>query len=119
MAATIRDVAQKAGVSKATVSYVLNGRETSIRITEATRNRVHAAARELRYHPNAQARRLAQRRADTVMLVMQFPAIFSGWSGFTNEMMRGASEAAIRLGYDLLLHTKEHPDIDQEVAALT
>jgi len=119
MATTIRDVAQRAGVSKATVSYVLNGRESAIKITEETRQRILRAARELHYHPNALARGLTQKRTDTITLVMQFPAIFSGWSGFTNEMMRGATETAIRLGYDLMLHTKEPPTIEREVAALT
>lgn len=119
MAATIKDVAELAGVSKAAVSYVLNGRETSIKIAEETRQRIFAAARALNYHPNALARALAQRRTDTVALVMQFPAIFSGWSGFTLEMMRGAAEAAVRLGYDLMLHTKEQTTIADEVAALT
>lgn len=119
MAATIRDVAQRAGVSKATVSYILNGRESPIRITDETRQRVLQAAQELHYHPNALARGLTQKRTDTITLVMQFPAIFSGWSGFTNEVMRGATETAIRLGYDLMLHTKEQPTIEQEVAALT
>ncbi len=119
MPPTIHDVAQRAGVSKATVSYVLNGRETRIKITERTRNRIYDAARELNYHPNALARGLAQARTETVTLVMQYARIFSGWSGFTNQMMRGASEAAFQAGYDLMLHTKEQSCLDQEVAALT
>ena len=119
MAATIKDVAKLAGVSKAAVSYVLNGRETSIKIAEETRQRIFAAARALNYHPNALARALSQKRTDTVALVMQFPAIFSGWSGFTLEMMRGAAETAVRLGFDLMLHTKEQTSLTDEVAALT
>lgn len=118
MAITISDVARRAGVSKATVSYVLNGRETSIRITEETRKRIHAAARDLNYHPNALARGLNHKRTHTIALVMQYARMFSGWSGFTNEMMRGASEAAFQHGYDLLLHTTDQPSVDQEVAAL-
>lgn len=119
MPATIRDVAKLAGVSKAAVSYVLNGRKTSIKITEETRNRILAAARQLNYHPNALARGLAHKRTDTITLVMQYAFMFSGWSGFTNEMMHGVSEAAYHLGYDLMLHTKDQPDFEREVAALT
>lgn len=114
--ATIDDVAKHAGVSKATVSYVLNDRETSVRITEATRARVHAAVRALNYRPNAHARALNSKKTDTIAVVMQYARIFQGWSGFTNEMMRGVAEAAFTAGYDLMLHTKESDSLEQEFA---
>jgi LacI family transcriptional regulator len=126
--ATIRDVALRAGVSKATVSYILNGREVSMRIPPETRERVLAVVREMGYHPNALARSLAHKRTSTIAVVMQFPAVFSGWSGFTNELMHGATDAAVRLGYDVLLHTRDPEDrqtrpeltlLDAEAAALT
>lgn len=128
MKPTIRDVAQKAGVSRTTVSYVLNNRDEAMRIPEETRRRILEVVQELNYHPNALARGLSQRRTDTVALVMQYPAIFSGWSGFTVEMMHGVTDAAIRLGYDVVLHTKqpmsgglpeERDPIAEEVAILT
>src|SRR5256885_16921224 len=103
--ATIHDVARQAGVSKATVSYVLNGRETSVRITQATRERVHAAVRDLKYHPNALARALNRKRTETLAVVTQYARVFQGWSGFTSEMMRGVSDAAFKAGYDLILHS--------------
>lgn len=106
MATTIRDVAKRAGVSKATVSYVLNGYAASRRIPDETKKRVLDAAAELSYHPNALARGLAHRYTDTVAVVMQYPAVFSGWSGFINEVMHGITDAAVELGYDVLLHTK-------------
>src|SRR5687767_12830234 len=77
-----------------------------MRIPEETRERILAAMRDLNYRPNALARALSQRRTDTIALVMQFPAIFSGWSGFTVELMHGATNAAIEAGYDILMHTK-------------
>jgi LacI family transcriptional regulator len=116
---TITDVAKRSGVSKVTVSYVLNGRESRIKISEATKSQVIAAARELGYHPNALARGLARRRTDTLTVVMQFANVFSGWSGFINELMRGASDKACELGYDLMLHTKSQSSLDAEMAALT
>ena len=115
---TINDVARRCGVSKVTVSYVLNGRQTGVRISEETRQRVRAAAQEMGYHPNALARGLARRRTDTLALVMQYPAVFSGWSGFIVEMMRGATDAASALGFDLMLHTKAQADLERDVAAL-
>jgi LacI family transcriptional regulator len=53
---TISDVAARAGVSAATVSYVLNDRTTSVRISEDTRSRVMESAAELGYRRNEFAR---------------------------------------------------------------
>jgi LacI family transcriptional regulator len=116
---TLQDIAVRTGVSKVTVSYVLNDRETRVRISDQTRQRVLTAAREMGYYPNAVARALARRRTDTVTLVMQAPSVFSGGSGFINEMMHGVLDAANTLGYDLLLHTKSLPGVMDEVRALT
>ena len=118
-AVTIKDVAARGGVSKTAVSYVLSGRQTGVRISEETRQRVLAAAQDLGYHPNALARGLARRQTDTLALVMQFPSVFSGWSGFTNELMHGATDAATALGFDLMLHTKGLENASQDAAALT
>jgi len=53
---TITDIATKAGVSRATVSYVLNERNTSVRISDQTRHRVMEAASDLGYRRNELAR---------------------------------------------------------------
>lgn len=116
---TIRDVAERAGVSKVTVSYVLNDRQSAVKISEETKQRIWAAVEELGYHPNAVARALARKRTDTIAIVLQFPAVFRGWSGFTNELMHGASDKAIQLGYDLILHTKAQSSIMGELQAIT
>ena len=116
---TLQDIANRTGVSKVTVSYVLNGRETGVRISDTTRQRVLSVARDLGYQPNAVARALARRCTDTVTLVMQFPSVFAGGSSFVLEMMHGVLDAANALGYDLLLHTKNVPDAAQEMQALT
>jgi len=56
---TIRDIAQQAGVSKATVSMVLND---SPKISSKTREKVWSIIRGLHYQPSEEARKLAQRR---------------------------------------------------------
>jgi DNA-binding LacI/PurR family transcriptional regulator len=61
------DVARLAGVSRTTVSYVLNGR-TDVSIPEETRNRVHKAALELGYKPNMAARALVMGRTGIISL---------------------------------------------------
>ncbi|MEU6577970.1 LacI family DNA-binding transcriptional regulator [Streptomyces sp. NPDC046805] len=69
---TSADVARAAGVSRATVSYVLNN-SSAVRISEPTRRRVHAAAKELGYVPHAAARSL--RAGHSRMVLMPAPAI--------------------------------------------
>ena len=74
--ATMSDVAKQAGVSLSTVSYALSGKRT---ISEATRQRVLDAVRDLDFHPNALGRALASRRSNTIALL--FPALLRGISG--------------------------------------
>lgn len=63
---TIEDVARLAGVSQATVSRVLNG---NARVSAENRERVLGAIKALRFRPNTQARLLAGKRTNTILLV--------------------------------------------------
>lgn len=65
--ATILDIAKKAGVSTYTVSRALNGHSD---ISEKTRSKVKRIAEELNYYPNAAARSLQGKRANTVALAL-------------------------------------------------
>lgn len=65
--ATIKDVARLAGVSVATVSRVIND---SPKASEASRLAVTSAMESLSYHPNANARALAQQSTETIGLVV-------------------------------------------------
>ncbi|MEU0254563.1 LacI family DNA-binding transcriptional regulator [Streptomyces sp. NPDC006184] len=82
---TSADVARLAGVSRATVSYVLNN-TGAVRISEPTRRRVREAARELGYVPHAAARSL--RAGHSRMVLMPAPAVPTGplYSAFLNEL---------------------------------
>ncbi len=94
---TSADVARLAGVSRATVSYVLNN-TSSVRISEPTRRRVHEAARELGYVPHAAARSL--RAGHTRMVLMPAPEVAVGplYSAFFNELQWALS----RLDYTVV-----------------
>jgi DNA-binding LacI/PurR family transcriptional regulator len=68
---TIRDVAEKAGVSLTTVSYVLSGRNGgTTRISRPTQDRVLAAAADLGYVPNQAARGMRLGRTDLVAVAV-------------------------------------------------
>ena len=94
---TIADVAQKAGVSIATVSRVLNG---SSPVKAATAENVQEAVTSLNYIPHAAARTLASRRTDTIGLLL--PEI-SG--AFFQPLLRGVEAGVSEAGFDLLIHT--------------
>lgn len=66
---TSADVARESGVSRTTVSYVLNGK-TGVTIPESTRQRVREAAARLGYTPSAAARALRSGRSDLVLCVL-------------------------------------------------
>ncbi|WP_412180732.1 LacI family DNA-binding transcriptional regulator [Streptomyces sp. ADMS] len=94
---TSADVARLAGVSRATVSYVLNN-TSAVRISEPTRRRVHEAAKELGYVPHAAARSL--RAGHSRMVLMPAPSVPIGplYSNFINELQWALS----RLDYTVV-----------------
>ncbi|OLB80159.1 MAG: hypothetical protein AUI14_07695 [Actinobacteria bacterium 13_2_20CM_2_71_6] len=85
--ATLETVAARAGVSRATVSRVVNG---SVKVSPEIRARVQAAMRELRYVPNGPARTLAARRSDTVAIVVCEPDSRVFYDPFIAEVVGGA-----------------------------
>ena len=86
---TSHDVARLAAVSRTTVSYVLNNSDSGIAISEATRQRVLDAARDLGYHPNAAARSLRRQRAGVVGLVTYDTSNRMGSNAFLWLVMDG------------------------------
>jgi len=98
---TQADVARLAGVSRATVSYVLNNRtDGRIPITEQTRQKVLAAVEELGYAPSALARSLKSGTSRTIGFLM--PAVHNPhyW-----DILEGAEEEITAQGYYLALVT--------------
>jgi DNA-binding LacI/PurR family transcriptional regulator len=96
-AATIRDVARRAGVSIATVSRVIN-RTTPV--TAKTVARVQAAMEELHYAPHAAARNLATRKTQTVGLLLT-----DVYGDFFAPMLSGIESVTQEAGFDLLIST--------------
>ncbi|MFI1395789.1 LacI family DNA-binding transcriptional regulator [Streptomyces sp. NPDC020681] len=82
---TSADVARLAGVSRATVSYVLNN-TSAVRISEPTRRRVREAAEELGYVPHAAARSLRAGHTRMVLLPTAHVPVGPLYSEFFNEL---------------------------------
>lgn len=100
--ATIKDVAEHAGVSVSTVSYVLSGKRS---ISEQTSKRVQRSIRKLGYHPNAGARALASNRTNVLALVIPLRADLN--MPVIMQFVAAIVTAARRHDYDVLVLTKE------------
>jgi LacI family transcriptional regulator len=102
---TSREVARRAGVSRSTVSVVLND-VTRIAIAPETRQRVLDAARELGYVPSAAARQLASGRARTIGLVITY-AEHLRTDAFVPRALYSLNEEAHRRGFRVLVEALE------------
>ena len=99
---TSADVAARAGVSRTTVSFVVNRRAGS-QIPAETWQRVETAARELGYHPHGAARQLAAGRSLTLGLVLRQSADQVVADALLAETLFGLAAAARAGGYRVLL----------------
>lgn len=106
---TIEDVAALAGVSRQTVSRVLNDRD---KVAETTRQRVLSAVEELGYRPSKVARALVTHRTETVGLVVGDIA-----NPFFPEVARGVVDTAQTRGYNVFLCNSDG-DVEQEARIL-
>ncbi|MFI0463467.1 LacI family DNA-binding transcriptional regulator [Saccharopolyspora sp. 5N102] len=105
--ATISDVATRAGVSTATVSRALNGKNT---VDPALAARVLAAAAELGYRPNGPARNL--RKQETAVLAL---IISDVENPFFTAIARGVEDVAHAAGYSVVLcNSDDEPDKERE-----
>lgn len=102
----MRDVAEAAGVSVATVSRVLTGHGD---LSESTRTAVHEAARTLGYARTSQHRG-RPRTTDSRLIELVIGRFDTGWA---ERAVVGAREAATALNYDLVL-TAERDDPDDD-----
>ncbi|WP_246486400.1 LacI family DNA-binding transcriptional regulator [Kribbella qitaiheensis] len=94
----MRDVARQAGVSIATVSFLLNDTKP---VTAATRARIEQAMTELGYRRNVVARALASRR--THIIAMAYPALDHRFGFSAAEFFTSAADAARKQDYHLVL----------------
>jgi LacI family transcriptional regulator len=110
-AISMDDVAREVGLSRTTVSFVLNDR-MDIQIPDETRERVWAAAQRLGYRPNIAAQSLAQQQTNLIGLITDITS-----SPFAGGIIHGAQEAAWKQDKFLLIVGTEG-DPGKEEAAL-
>lgn len=103
--ATIKEVAELAGVSQMTVSRVLNRRET---VKESTRIKVEEAIRELNYRPNLLARGLAGGKSLFIGLVFHNPS-----NTYLGELLVGALQSCRDEGHHLVIEDFTSEDLKE------
>jgi DNA-binding LacI/PurR family transcriptional regulator len=104
--ATIKDVADRAGVTKSTVSYALSGTRS---ISEEVRKRVADAVLELGYKPNSLSKRFRQGRSYTIGMICPAPSQTISW--LVMEIVAGSALVSNEADYTLGFYMR---DLDAE-----
>lgn len=99
---TSTDVARQAGVSRATVSAVLNGTQGNIRVSDETHRRVLAVAAALGYSPHPAAQALRRQRSRTIAFVPRTLHATEFGHPIAYQLGLHAGRAAVRLGYHVI-----------------
>lgn len=107
---TVEDVARAAGVSRQTVSNVLN---TPTVVKDETLQRVKAAIAELGYRPNLSARRLRQQKSSTIAI--RLDPVRNGISGAVlDQFLHAFTEQSEKRGLRVMLFTADSPEQEIE-----
>jgi DNA-binding LacI/PurR family transcriptional regulator len=107
---TMGDIARRLGISKAAVSYALNGQPG---VSATTRQRVLDLAQELGWYPSSSARALSGSETGVVGLVLSRPADLLTIETFFMHFLAGVEQVLAERGSSLLLRViGEHPDAE-------
>ena len=101
MRATIRDVAEAAGVSAMAVSKVLHGKGTNVRVSESKAELIRKVARELHYRPNQNARNFRNQKTDLIGVVFQHFEGLTEDNPYLPQMLNGVMAALFPAGYTM------------------
>nr|WP_042273478.1 LacI family DNA-binding transcriptional regulator [[Clostridium] dakarense] len=110
MSVTIKDIANLAGVSKTTVSKVINNKDESI--SKATKDKILKIMKEQNYVPNKLAQGLVTKRTKTIGLLI--PDIRNP---FFTDISRGAEDYARKEGYNIIFCSTDE-DYEREVECI-
>ncbi|WP_030908005.1 LacI family DNA-binding transcriptional regulator [Streptomyces sp. NRRL F-5126] len=109
---TMKDIAQRAGVSESAVSFALNDRPG---VSEVTRDRVRRVASQLGWRPSAAARQLSGEGSATVGLVVARPADTLGVDSFFLQLISGIQEGLASRHLGLLFQVVDGVEDECEV----
>jgi LacI family transcriptional regulator len=104
--ASLKDIANKVGVSIALVSYVLNGQEKEKRVGAEVVKKIRLAAEELNYQPNQIARSLRMKSTKTIGIVVADIA-----NPFFSQLARIIENEASHFGYTVIFGSSDEDDL--------
>ena len=110
---TVKEVAEKAGVSATTVSIVINGKSKERGITQPTQDRIFQAMKELGYQPNLSARRLRAGEQNAAVVAFFWPSDFrlSILASFLNAYSKRIHETGFNC--ELVVQTYENDALEK------
>ncbi|MDR1797276.1 MAG: LacI family transcriptional regulator [Clostridiales Family XIII bacterium] len=97
---TISQIAELAGVSKTTVSRVLNKKPD---VSAETRDKIEGIIQQYNFSPNAFASAILTKKSDTIALVIPYDETYVLFNPYYSDMIRGVSNEIKKHGYYLLL----------------
>lgn len=115
---TSHDVAELAGVSRTTVSFVFND-DKQYSVRPETRQKVREAARKLSYYPNASARALASKQAKAIGLIMTRDPHYIAADNFLPQIIGGLLDVVKEKQISLLIEWVEPGEQTQTYLSLT
>lgn len=104
---TLKDIAEQVKVSPFTVSVVLNGAKSNTRVSQATREKILDAAREMGYMPNVLARALRNRTTNILGLYFGYVHL-EPHDPFHAEVLTGLQRGCEMCEKDLMIHYSFH-----------
>ena len=100
---SLKDIAEKAGVSVTTVSIVLNGRAKDMKISETMTRKILALGEKMNYRPNHFAKGLRTGKTNTIGLIVDDIANY-----FFGHLANTVEEEADKLGYTVMFCSSEN-----------
>ena len=111
---TLEDIARQAGVSRSTVSRVVNNLSN---VSEDVRKRVSDVIQETGYHPHPAARALASHRSWTIGLILPRSVSFFFTDPYYLHLTRGIAQACNQNGYTLALFLADVKDDEEKIVS--
>lgn len=100
---SLKELAERLGLSPATISLVINGSHVADSIPKETKDRIFAAVRKYKYRPNFFARSLRAQRSFTIGVIV--PEVSDGYSA---SVMSGVEEHLLQEGYFYFVVSHRH-----------
>ena len=115
MSVSIKDVANKAGVSISTVSKALNDKSS---VSSSTIERIKQTAEEMGYVPNSRARVFATKETKQIVFVADIPKDTAFYNPHVFEIIMGLQHSVSKSGYSLIVESVEKKEALEYISSL-